>query len=126
MKNKFSIYFGARVKYFRKLAKITQEQLAEKLNCETTTVSYIESGKNNISFAKLPKLCEALGVEPYQLFVFDYESADIDRISKLIKISESMTEKQFEIVYKLLLDFTNLRPEDVPRSITKDVSIDEN
>ena len=56
MDKEFSKLFGSRVRYFRNLARLSQEQLAEKIDCEATTVQYIETGKNNISFAKISKL----------------------------------------------------------------------
>ncbi len=116
MKNKFSINFGNRVRYFRNLARLTQEDLAPLLGIEPSTLSYIENGKNNISFAKLPKLCEALGVESWQLFVFD-DLPDVDKINGVVKILESMTDSQLCIVHKMLLDFVNLKPDDFHKSI---------
>ncbi len=109
MKNEFSKLFGARVRYFRNMARLSQEQLAEKIGCEATTVSYIENGKNNISFAKLPLLCEALGVEAYQLFLFDRnELPDANRIQELVKVAETMTNTQLGLLYKLVLNVAGL------------------
>ena len=113
MKNEFSINFGKRIKYFRNIARLSQEQLAEKMGLSTNTISYIESGKNNISFAKLPKLCKILNIEPYQLFIFDNDKPDADRMQETVKILESMSDKQLGITYKLILNLANLRPEDV-------------
>lgn len=109
MNNKdFSKLFGARVRYFRNMARLSQEQLAEKLGCETTTISYIENGKNNISFAKLPRLCEALGVEAHQLFLFDRDMPEADRVQELVKVAETMTATQLGILYKFVLTAANL------------------
>lgn len=116
MKSKFSINFGKRVRYFRNLARLTQEDLAPLLGLEPGTISYIENGKNNISFAKLPKLCEALKIEPWQLFVFD-DLPDVDKINEITKVLESMTDMQLSIVHKLLLDFANLKPESFHKSV---------
>lgn len=109
MKNEFSKLFGARVRYFRNMARLSQEQLAEKLGCEVTTVSYIENGKNNISFAKLPLLCNALGVEAYQLFLFDRcELPEADRVQEFVKVAETMTNTQLGLLYKLVLNVAGL------------------
>lgn len=71
MKDKnFKKLFGARVRYLRKMADLSQEKLAERAGLSTKTISYIENGKNTISFNKLPLIAEALGVPVYKLFVF--------------------------------------------------------
>lgn len=56
---------GLRIAYFRKLKKITQAQLAEKLHINKTYLSHIESGSANkaISLPLLIRLSKALGVE---------------------------------------------------------------
>ncbi len=116
----FNVRFGERVKYFRNLARLSQEELAEKIGCERNTLSYIEIGKNAISFTKLKKLCEVLEVEPYQLFIFDYDLPDANRIKVITKLLESMTDVQLGIIHKMLLNFVSLRPTDVKKSIKND------
>lgn len=76
MKDKnFKKLFGARVRYLRKLADLSQENLSERAGLSTKTISYIENGKNTISFNKLPIIADAIGVPVYKLFVFaDYEN----------------------------------------------------
>ncbi|MDE5763384.1 MAG: helix-turn-helix domain-containing protein [Ruminococcus sp.] len=49
-------YFGAMLKRNRKLAGLTQEQLAEKLNVSTVAVQNWETGKNQMRPEKLSKL----------------------------------------------------------------------
>lgn len=118
-KDDFNIRFGERVRYFRNIARLSQEQLAEKLDCAPNTLSYIESGKNAISFAKFRKMCDILNVEPYRFFIFDNDAPDADRVQEIVKLLESMTDAQLGIVYKMLLNFANMRPVDVPKSITQ-------
>lgn len=114
MKNEFNVNFGERVKYFRNIARLSQAQLAEKLDLSPKTISSIETGKNNINFAKLSKLCNILNIKPYQLFIFEKYIQENDNISKTL---ESMTYNQLEIVHKLLLNLAALRPNDVPKPI---------
>lgn len=74
MERNFKKSFGARVKYLRRLAGLSQEQLAESIGLSTKTISYIENSKNTLSFNKLPLLAKALSVPVYKLFVFtDFE-----------------------------------------------------
>ena len=117
MKDIFAVHFGERIKYFRNLARLSQAQLAEKIGCEPNTLSYIESGKNNISFSKLPKLCTALNIEPYQLFIYDKDIGEADTIYEITKLLEGMTNTQLGIIYKLILSIANLKPKDVHKPI---------
>lgn len=94
--------FGAKVKYYRKLAQLTQEQLAEKVGLSTHTVSYIERGKNLISMTKLPVLCSALDIELYKLFIetdFEVGADKVEEINRLLKTANS---KQLSIFAELL------------------------
>lgn len=83
--NDFKKKFGEKVKYYRKLAKLTQEQLAEKLGVASNTIGYIERGKNSIHFSKIPLSAEALGVEVYKLFVFIDIENNPNVITELVK-----------------------------------------
>ena len=42
--------FGQRVKYYRNLKGLSQENLAERVGISANTIGYIERGKNAISF----------------------------------------------------------------------------
>ena len=63
MERNFKKSFGTRVRYLRKLAGLSQEQVAESTGLSTKTISYIENSKNTLSFNKLPLLAKALGVK---------------------------------------------------------------
>lgn len=56
---------GNNIKYYRHLAKYTQEQLAEKCNLSPRYVSDIENAKRNISISNLDVIATCLEVEPY-------------------------------------------------------------
>ena len=56
----FKKLFGTRIRALRTLAGLSQEKLAEKVGLSTKTISYIENGKNTLSFNKLPLLAEYL------------------------------------------------------------------
>ncbi len=118
MRDEFNVKFGERIKYFRNLARLSQEELAEKIGCERNTLSYIEIGKNSISFAKFKKLCKVLDIEPYQLFLFDNNLPEANRVSEINKLLNTMTDKQLGIVYNMLLAFINLRPDDFKKPIS--------
>lgn len=63
--------FGRRVRYLRKTADLTQEELANKAEISVDFLSNVERGINAPSFENLEKLAKALGVEVRELFDFE-------------------------------------------------------
>ena len=62
--------FNENLKYLRKEAKLTQEQLAEKSDLSVSYIKQIESGKEfkNITFNTCYKLAKALDINIEQLY----------------------------------------------------------
>ena len=63
-------YLGKRIKEIRKSQSFTQEQLAEAIGIETTSLSGIESGRHYPSMPTLNKIASYLNVKPRALFNF--------------------------------------------------------
>lgn len=63
---------GNRIKELRRLRKMTQEQLAERIGIEPNNVSKIEVGKNYPSPENLAKIARALEIEIHELFIFNH------------------------------------------------------
>lgn len=63
--------FGLRLKFLRRRAGLTQEQLAETADISVDFLSLVERGINAPSFENLEKLAKALGVEVRELFNFE-------------------------------------------------------
>jgi len=59
---------SANLKRYRSYRKLTQEELAEKLNLSIPFLSDVENGRKWISPATLVKFADALGIEPHELF----------------------------------------------------------
>lgn len=58
---------GKRIKEIRLKKKITQQQLAEKLDVSVSTISRIERGDFKISLSRLNEISEFLGVKEGQI-----------------------------------------------------------
>jgi transcriptional regulator with XRE-family HTH domain len=59
------------LKLARKLARLTQKELADLAGVDDSFISMIESGKRDIravSYATVVRIARALGVEPHELF----------------------------------------------------------
>ena len=67
-----------RVRYYRKLRKMEQKELARKLDITPNAVTNWESGRSRPDVALIPKLCRALGISLYDL----YGMEDPQRYSK--------------------------------------------
>ena len=62
---------GQRIAGLRRSKELTQEQLAEAVNCSVEFISLVERGVNAPSFAGLEKFAKALKVEVRDLFTFE-------------------------------------------------------
>jgi len=71
MNTKILKNFGETVRRKRKLAEISQEELAEKLGIHRTYMSFIERGLRNPSLLMLFKISRALKIKLPELFEFD-------------------------------------------------------
>jgi transcriptional regulator with XRE-family HTH domain len=56
------------IRYFRKLANISQEALAEKADLDRTYISGIERGVRNITLDSLEQIINALNVDVQTFF----------------------------------------------------------
>jgi len=59
------------LKTARRIARLTQQQLAERAGVDHSTISLIETGKREIgsvSYENIVRIARALGVEPAELF----------------------------------------------------------
>lgn len=62
--------FGLNIVYYRKRKKLTQLQLAEKVDVDRSHISALELGKVGISLDVIFRLCEVLDISPKDLFDF--------------------------------------------------------
>ena len=63
--------FGRRLRSYRRLRDLTQDQFAEQIGCSTEYISRIERGLVSPSFDLIEKMCCALNIEPKALFDFN-------------------------------------------------------
>jgi transcriptional regulator with XRE-family HTH domain len=77
--------FGLRVRYFRQLHNLTQENLAEAVNRSVEYVSLLERGERSPSFETIVDLAKALQILPELLMADENErlqpGSDIERLS---------------------------------------------
>ena len=66
------IKFGARLAYARKLRKLSQMKLAEKVDMNFNYIGQIERGEANVTIKTMKLLADALDVELKDLFNFTF------------------------------------------------------
>ena len=62
---------GIKLKYYRNLNNMTQENLAVLLNSDVRYISDVERGKRNITLKTICKLSKVLNVNIHSLFNFE-------------------------------------------------------
>ncbi len=69
------IYVGERLKEMRKMQKVTQEFLAEKVGVSFQQIQKYENGKNRISVGRLHDISNILKV-PFNAFIEGFDQTD--------------------------------------------------
>ncbi len=93
---------GKRIKEIRKSKKLTQEQLAEYIGIETSSVSNIENGRYFPTAENLDKIMQVLKISPSDLFISEYNNQHdylIEELNKAMKENEKLTR----MIYKFYL-----------------------
>jgi transcriptional regulator with XRE-family HTH domain len=54
---------GLAIQEYRMKSKLTQEVLAEELNCSVNTIKYIEQGRRIPSLPMLLRICKKIGLK---------------------------------------------------------------
>lgn len=95
----FKKLLGQRIRNIRKSKGLTQEKLAELINIETPSLSYLETGKYAPSIDTLQKLSEVLNVQPWEFYYFT-QISDEQKKEELKKALND-NPKLLNIFYKL-------------------------
>lgn len=101
----FKKLIGERVKFYRKQKGLTKEQLAEVMDFNTKSISLLENGHNYIALNKIPKLCSTLGIEPYDLFIFDKRNVKTENVQNdILELLSTMDKTKLKLAYRLLYE----------------------
>ena len=92
--------FGKKVKELRIKKKMSQEELAEKIDIANRNLSKIECGKSFIRAEKIGKLAEVLNVLPKDLFDFEHQKSINSIREELIKEIEA-DDTNLRLLYQL-------------------------
>ena len=93
---------GKRIKEVRKLKSYTQEQLAEIINMDITTLSGIESGRHFPSLITLEKIAKALNVELPALFDYNKFLAIGDMKKEILNYLPEISDEDTVFIYRFI------------------------
>ena len=95
---------GRKIKQYRVLRGLTQEQLAEKLNISQRTLSGIECGANFLSAQTLEKILDVLEITPEDMFYFNYLKSEKELAEELINDikSQQNNPEKLRTIYKVV------------------------
>ena len=85
--------FGARLKSIRETRRLTQEQLAERVDMNPVYLSNIERGKENPTLNILIRISIALYAELSDLFEFNHEASSKVLRDMLKKLTSEIDDK---------------------------------
>ena len=94
--------FGLRVKELRKSLKLTQEQLAEKIEMDTPNLCRMENGTHFPHTRNLVKLASSRGVEVKDLFDYKHIDTKEDLIQKISVFLQNAKHEDVEFIYKIV------------------------
>jgi len=94
---------GIRIKHYRRLRRLTQEQLAEKVNLSLNFIGLIEIGRSTPSLKSLNRIAKALNTPPHTLLKFTEASPSSRAMKrKILKSLDQLTPRQLEFLGYLL------------------------
>ena len=95
------VFLGSNLSYYRKIAGLTQQQVAELLNLNRTTYTKYETGASEPSVEILKRIAETFGVEVGDLLAESAaeQDADINDIDS----EKEMLRNELRIICKEVL-----------------------
>lgn len=90
---------GKRIREYRKLKNLSQEQLAEKINISTTHMSHIETGSTKLSLQVLVDIAKVLNVNTDDLIFEQKTQILINRINNILS---ECNEEQIEVITNIV------------------------
>lgn len=111
---------GANVQKYRKIAGLTQEQLAEKVDCSNSHIGQIENGRGIPSLEVITKIANVLGVSVDQLIIADSKHPELIYLREIRKKLQSypvstrilaceMIRDMLEVLDRAQLDNSHLK-----------------
>lgn len=97
---------GKKLQLIRKSKKLTQEQVAEFVGVDTTSISNIENGKYYPNAENLDKILQFLDTKPSEVFTFESYMPSGELIEEMLENMQK-DEKLTRLLYRFYLAVRN-------------------
>lgn len=98
-KKEINIQIGKQVKLAREKSRLTQEQLAEQLECTPQYLSDLERGVVGISVALLKRLCVVLEVSSDDILFAEESKNTLETIEEKGRV---LSDRQFQLLVEIV------------------------
>lgn len=98
-KKDVNVQIGARVREARERSKMTQEGLAEKLDCSPQFISDLERGVVGLSIPTLKGLCLTLGISSDSIL---FDKTPERGYAAIEEKCRSLSDKQFKLLSEII------------------------
>ena len=99
--------FGEAIKYYRVLAKMTQEQLADNI-CAREYIGKVEKGKQVPTLFIVNAMSEKLGINLFDAFALMMEHNDFDTHQKIEALNDAIASRDAKKAYELASTYASL------------------
>ena len=95
---------GAKLRHFRVLKGISQEQLALDCDLNVNTIGMIERGQKNATIFTLKRICDGLGITLATLFLYNgsADTAEEETIQHIEAVLRQMPRRDVERVARIV------------------------
>ena len=94
---------GLKIKRLRLKHKLTQEQLAEKMQIAPRTLCGIENGENFVKAETVNKFCEIFNISCFELFAFDHIKPQEELVNEMIDDIKSIKSREkIETLFRIV------------------------
>ncbi|MEH7284917.1 helix-turn-helix transcriptional regulator [Priestia megaterium] len=106
-------YMGSKIKEYRKVMKLTTQELGDLSDTSQSTISQIERGNRSIHVESLTKICNALGVTLNDVLPINASQEKTDasytpEISQLTNLISSLSSDEVRLLTDILLKVNRL------------------
>lgn len=104
MKN---VSIGSQIKSYRKKAKLTQQEVAERSELSLPFINLVENDKRNLSVETFLKILKGLEISPSDFFLPFSEDISSDLTDLLVKIQTSKNPDKCIHLFNEILELSN-------------------
>ncbi len=101
-KKEINIQIGEQIHFAREQAKLTQEELAERIEVSPQYISDAERGVVGVSLTTLKKICLTLGVSSDQIL---FGTTVMDKGRTLSSMCQTLSDEQFSLLTDIVKSF---------------------